>query len=68
MASQACAGILTHAAALLAWTAPSRVSFLRLTPHRWSSAGAFVGLHNREALLRVSPMAPGDTVGRTFNI
>lgn len=68
LASQACAGILTHAAAILAWTAPSRVSFLRLTPHRWSSAGAFVGLHNREALLRVSPMAPGDTVGRTFNI
>jgi len=68
LASQACAGILTHAAALLAWTAPSRVSFLRLTPHRWSSAGVFVGLHNREALLRVSPLAPGDTVGRTFNI
>ncbi|MBM3690285.1 MAG: glutamine synthetase [Actinobacteria bacterium] len=67
-ASQACAGILTHTSALLAWTAPSRVSFLRLTPHRWSSAGAFVGLHNREALLRVSPMVPGDTVGRTFNI
>ncbi len=68
MASQACAGILTHAAGLLAWTAPSRVSFLRLTPHRWSAAGAFVGLRNREALLRVSPMAPGDEAGRTFNI
>ncbi|MGA0092327.1 MAG: glutamine synthetase [Candidatus Nanopelagicales bacterium] len=67
-AAQACAGILAHAAGLLAWTAPSRISFLRLTPHRWSSAGAFVGLHNREALLRVSPMAPGDTTGRTFNV
>lgn len=68
VASQACAGILTHAASLLAWTAPSEVSFLRLTPHRWSAAGAFVGLHNREALLRVSPMVPGDTTGRTFNV
>jgi len=68
LASQACAGILSHAASILAWTAPSRISFLRLTPHRWSSAGAFVGLHNREALLRVSPMSPGDTTGRTFNI
>jgi glutamine synthetase len=68
LASQACAGILAHAASLLAWTAPSPVSFLRLTPHRWSAAGAFVGLHNREALLRVSPMSPGDTTGRTFNI
>lgn len=68
LATQASAGILSHAAGLLAWTAPSRISFLRLTPHRWSSAGAFVGLHNREALLRVSPMAPGDTTGRTFNI
>lgn len=68
IAAQACAGILTHAASLLAWTAPSEVSFLRLTPHRWSAAGAFVGLHNREALLRVSPMAPGDTTGRTFNV
>jgi len=68
LAAQASAGILSHAAGILAWTAPSRISFLRLTPHRWSSAGAFVGLHNREALLRVSPMAPGDTTGRTFNI
>ena len=68
LAAQACAGVLTHAAGLLMWTAPSRISFLRLTPHRWSSAGAFVGLHNREALLRVSPMAPGDTTGRTFNV
>jgi glutamine synthetase len=68
LASHSCAGILAHAPGLLAWTAPSAVSFLRLTPHRWSAAGAFVGLHNREALLRVSPMAPGDTTGRTFNV
>ena len=68
LASHACAGILEHAAGLLMWTAPSRISFLRLTPHRWSSAGAFVGLHNREALLRISPIVPGDKAGKSFNI
>lgn len=59
------AGVLRHAAALVAWTAPSPVSLLRLTPHRWSAAGVFCAEHHREALLRICPTtaaagAPGD--------
>lgn len=49
------AGILKHAGALSAIFAPLSVSYLRLRPHQWSSAGVFLGLHNREALLRLCP-------------
>ncbi|MEU6711435.1 glutamine synthetase family protein [Nonomuraea sp. NPDC046802] len=49
------AGILRHAPALTAWTAPSPVSFLRLTPHRWSAGGVFLAERNRESLLRICP-------------
>ncbi|MFP5345668.1 MAG: glutamine synthetase [Actinomycetes bacterium] len=49
------AGILDHAAALTAVTAPSPVSFRRLTPHRWSAGGVFLAERNREALLRICP-------------
>jgi glutamine synthetase len=35
------------------------VSFLRLKPHRWSSGAIFVGLHTREALVRICPL-PAD--------
>ncbi|GAA1559265.1 glutamine synthetase [Kribbella hippodromi] len=54
------AGILAHARALLAFTAPSPVSYLRLTPHRWSAGGVFLAERNREALLRICPTS---TVG-----
>lgn len=49
------AGILRHTAALVAITAPSVVSYLRLVPHRWSAGHAFLGERNREALLRICP-------------
>lgn len=49
------AGVLRHSAALAAIFAPLTVSYLRLRPHQWSSAGVFLGLHNREALLRLCP-------------
>ncbi|MFE2444703.1 glutamine synthetase [Streptomyces sp. NPDC059426] len=56
------AGILAHTPALTALTAPSPVSFLRLTPHRWSSGGVFLAERNREALLRICPTtALGDS-------
>ncbi|WP_028922074.1 glutamine synthetase family protein [Pseudonocardia acaciae] len=61
------AGVLRHAGALTAWTAPSPVSFLRLTPHRWSVGGVFLGEHNREALLRICPtptVAGADPAGQ----
>ena len=49
------AGIVAHGPALVAWTAPSAISPLRFGPHHWSSAAAFVGRQNREAMLRVCP-------------
>lgn len=54
------AGILRHARALTAITAPSPVSMLRLVPHRWSAGGVFLAERNREALLRICPTS---TVG-----
>lgn len=49
------AGILTHARAIVAMTAPSPVSYLRLKPHRWSTGGVFLAERNREAMLRICP-------------
>ncbi|GAA3971081.1 glutamine synthetase [Actinomadura viridis] len=54
------AGILAHARALVAITACSPSSYLRLLPHRWSSGGIFLAERNREALLRICPTS---TVG-----
>ena len=47
------AGILRHAPALAALTAPSPPSYVRLAPHRWSAGVAAVADGNREALLRL---------------
>ncbi|MFW5679053.1 MAG: glutamine synthetase [Pseudomonadota bacterium] len=49
------AGILRHARALSAVTAPSPVSYLRLRPHSWSAFFANLGANDREALLRICP-------------
>lgn len=53
-------GVLAHARALLAFTAPSPTSYLRLMPRRWSVGGVFLAERNREALLRICPTS---TVG-----
>jgi glutamine synthetase len=50
------AGILAHAPALIGWSASSVISSFRLAPHRWSSAAAFLGRQNREAMLRICPV------------
>jgi glutamine synthetase len=50
------AGILAHAGALTALTAPSPVSAARLRPHRWSAGAACLAERNREALLRIPPL------------
>jgi glutamine synthetase len=50
------AGILLHAGALSAITAPSPVSAARLAPHRWSAGAACLATRNREALLRIPPV------------
>jgi glutamine synthetase len=50
------AGILRHARALSALTAPSPVSGARLQPHRWSAGAVCLAQRNREALLRIPPL------------
>ncbi|HEX5852213.1 MAG TPA: glutamine synthetase family protein [Solirubrobacteraceae bacterium] len=50
------AGILAHARALNALTAPSPVSAVRLQPHRWSAGAVCLARRNREALLRIPPL------------
>jgi glutamine synthetase len=55
VAGQFAAGVIRHLPALCALTAPSTVSYARLTPHRWSAAYTAFGVRNREAAVRVSP-------------
>jgi glutamine synthetase len=50
------AGILRHARALSALTAPSPVSAARLAPHHWSAGAMCLASQNREALLRIPPL------------
>jgi glutamine synthetase len=49
------AGILEHARALCAVTAPSVISYERLKPHSWSAYYTNIADRDREALLRVCP-------------
>lgn len=49
------AGITKYAPALAALFAPLVTSYHRLAPHNWSTARAFLGLQNREALVRICP-------------
>lgn len=60
IASKASAGILAHAEMIMAISAPSQISYLRLKPHRWSSGAIFIGARTREALLRIC-MPPADS-------
>ncbi|HEX4483066.1 MAG TPA: glutamine synthetase family protein [Solirubrobacteraceae bacterium] len=57
------AGVLEHAAALSALTAPSPVSAARLRPHRWSAGAVCLAQQNREALLRVPPLVTSAGAG-----
>lgn len=64
------AGVLKYMDSILALTAPSVVSYLRLTPHRWSAAYNNLGFRDREAGLRVCPVTAKDpaSIARQFNI
>ncbi|WP_454296667.1 glutamine synthetase [Salana multivorans] len=55
LAGSFAAGIVRHGPALAALFAPLVTSYLRLAPHNWSTARCFLGLQNREALLRICP-------------
>jgi glutamine synthetase len=63
------AGVVRHMPGLLALTAPSPLSYLRLVPHHWSAAFACLGLRNREAALRICPIVqrPGADPAKQAN-
>ena len=63
------AGVLKYLDSIIALTAPSDVSYLRLTPHRWSAAYNNLGLRDREASLRICPTSAQDEAGiaRQYN-
>lgn len=56
LGGQFAAGIVAHASALSALTAPSPASYARLRPHVRSAAAAYLGYRDREALIRIPPV------------
>lgn len=58
------AGILRHVNALAAITAPSAISYHRLTPHRWSAAYNNLGVQDREASVRICPVSAREAQAR----
>ena len=70
-AQQFCAGVLHHLPAIAAITAPSPVSYLRLTPNRWAPTLIDIVRQDRGAALRVCPIfapADHDDMVRQFNV
>lgn len=69
-AGQFVAGVLKHMPALCALTAPSVISYLRLTPHRWSASYNCLGYRNREAGIRICPVndSPGREIANQFHL
>ena len=64
------AGILKHARALCALTAPSVISYERLKPHSWSAHYINMADRDREAMLRICPYpeVEGVDVAGRFNL
>lgn len=52
-------GVLALMPAVTALTAAATISYLRLTPNRWSAAYNNLGERDREAGLRICPVFPG---------
>ncbi len=63
------AGVLKYIDAIVALTAPSVVSYYRLTPHRWSAAYNNLGAQDREASVRLCPTTAKDpqSIAAQFN-
>ena len=63
------AGILKYLDSIVALTAPSAISYLRLTPHRWSAAYNNLGFRDREASVRICPVTATDPLkrGKQYN-
>lgn len=70
IAGKFAAGVLRHMKALVAVTAPSPVSYMRLGPHKWSCGYNAFGLANREAAIRVCPSPEREAAkrGEAFNL
>jgi glutamine synthetase len=70
VAASFAAGIIRHARALCAITAPSAISYERLKPHSWSAYYANLADRDREALLRICPYPEmeGVDVAKRFNL
>lgn len=64
VAGQFVAGILKYLDSIVAVTAPSVVSYLRLTPHRWSAAFNNLGVRDREASVRICPVSDMSDIAR----
>jgi glutamine synthetase len=65
------AGVLAHLPAIAAITAPSPVSYLRLTPNRWAPTNVDIVKQDRSAALRVCPVfaaAKRKDIARAFNL
>jgi len=62
-------GILQYLDQILAILAPSAISYLRLTPHRWSAAFNNLGYRDREASVRICPVSATDaqSISRQYN-
>ncbi len=63
------AGVLHHLPAIVAFLAPSIVSYSRLIPHRWSAAFNNLGAQDREAAVRLCPIRETSSVdpAKQFN-
>ena len=64
------AGVLKYMAQITALTAPSVISYERLTPHRWSAAYNNLGAQDREASLRICPVTAKEpaSIAKQFNL
>jgi glutamine synthetase len=64
------AGIVCHLPALVAFTCPSPVSYLRLKPHQWSASYTWLGERDRESSVRICPVhvIGGADPARQFNL
>ncbi|MGA2409055.1 MAG: glutamine synthetase family protein [Candidatus Binataceae bacterium] len=65
------AGVLHYLPALCAITAPSPVSYLRLTPNRWAPTAANIAIQDRAASLRICPTFRADdaaAIAAQFNV
>ncbi len=63
------AGVLHHLPSIIAFLAPSIVSYSRLVPHRWSAAFNNLGAQDREAAVRLCPIRSMDetSAAKQFN-